>query len=96
MSWLWTVRSVPLGEIEVVTQYQERVSWVVGVRIDLRSGVLLVPMRSPMGMSTLYWLLPKRTWGSPDIDLAVEAIEYAVEAHRLAVGRPGRGAALLP
>jgi hypothetical protein len=80
--WLWTKRTVPFEEIEAVAPYQERVSWVVGLRLDLRSGVLLVPMRSPIGMSQLYRVLPKRTWGSPDIDLAVEAITYAFEKHR--------------
>jgi hypothetical protein len=96
--WLWTVRTVPLEEIELVSRYQERVSWVVGLRLDLRSGVLLIPMRSPMGMSQLFWFLPKQVWGDSGVDLAVEVIDHAVETHarRLAAERSGEGAALLP
>jgi hypothetical protein len=98
LSWLWTTRTVPLEEIEVVTRYEERVSWVVGLRIDLRSGVLFVPMRSPVGMAQLYWFLPKSTWGSAEIDLAVETIGQAVEerSRRLAAGRADESSAGLP
>jgi hypothetical protein len=98
LRWLWTERTVPLDEIKVVTRYQERVSWVVGLRLDLRSGVFLVPMRSPIGMAQLYWFLPKHVWSSQEVDLAVEVIEHAVEehAHRLAAVQLGGNAALSP
>src|SRR5262249_13813835 len=98
LRWLWTERTVPLDEIKVVTRYQERVSWVVGLRIDLRSGVLFVPMRSPAGMAQLYWFLSKSTWGSAEIDLAVETIGHAVEerSRRLAAGRSSESSAALP
>jgi len=98
LHWLWTVRTVPLAEIESVTGYEERVSWVVGLRLDLRSGVLFVPMRSPTGMSALYWLLPKGVWGDQGIDLAVEVIEDAVATHarRQALREGGEGAAPSP
>jgi hypothetical protein len=96
LHWLWTVRTVPLAEIESVATYAETVSWVSGLRFDLRSGVLLVPFRSPMGMDRLYWFLPRHAWSSPNIDLAVEAIEYAMETHRLAAGRSTESRALPP
>jgi hypothetical protein len=94
LRWLWTVRVVPLEEIQRISRYQEPLSWVVGLRLDLRSGVLDVPMQSPMGMGRLYWLLPNRVWGGPEIDFAIETIESAVEARarRLAgASSPGSG-----
>jgi hypothetical protein len=95
LRWLWTLRTVPLDEIELVTRYEERVSWVVGLRLDLRSGrVVFVPMRMPLGMRLFYRLLPGRAWGGPDVELARVAIEYAAEAHatRMGAARPGESA----
>jgi hypothetical protein len=86
LRWLWTVRTMYFDEVEVVARYEERVSWVVGLRFDLRSGVLLVPMRMPIGMRLLYRLLPGHVWGGPEVELARQAVEYAAElrAKRLA------------
>jgi hypothetical protein len=87
LRWLWTLRTVPLDDIELVTRYEERISWVVGVRLDLRSGgVLFVPMRMPVGMRLFYRLLPGHVWGGPEVALARVAIEHAAEEHQKRLG----------